>query len=256
MKSKIILVVFIQFLPAILFAQKEDFKPRILVGISGVNNSVSGDVRTSNEFIKKLSVGLHGKFQFSKVFSAAIEVAKGSSVGENLAPSQGYINNGSDNHWIKSGYTVEGVIDNYKMSFTKAGLNLGVNTNTDKKVSFGMQAVISMLAFNTKVNTLNAAGQRYDFADFTTSWDDTYETAAESESNTTAVFEFGPNIIFKVGKGFYISLHSAVGITGSDLLDGSQWVARPGQAQAAQTTDKDDLFSYGLSVYYDFKFLK
>lgn len=257
MNTNIVSITFLLFFPIIAFSQKEEFSPRILLGLSGSNIGIAGDVRPSSKFLKKISYGVAGKFQFSKIVSLGIDINKGTTTGENLDTTSSYVYS-AETPWIKNGYTGQGVIYNYKMNFTRLGLNLGISTNANKKISIGVKPSIGILMYNTKVNALDATNQRYSFTNFDTdSWDNTYESEAENESNSTLEYGIAPQLTYNTGKGLYITLSTGIGFTGSDLLDGQQWLARAdNQGNGVKTQDKDSLFFAGLSVYYDFKLLK
>lgn len=245
-KTILLLLILAQY--QLSFSQSKEFSPKILLGISASHVRVSGDVWSNKNFGQQLSAGILGKFQFSKYFSTGLQISRGSTTGLNTIRSIGYqfATNGN-NPWQLNGYTTP-VYYNYKMTFTRTRLNAGVNTNSSKKISFGVQPSVGILNFKTKVNALNQSNQQYDFANFDLNdFDNTYESDAESESNTIieTIVALGPTIRFN--KNLYVSVVLNVGFTNSDLLDGNQW-----QERNAKTRDKDNLLYGGINILYEF----
>ncbi len=174
---------------------------------------------------------------------------------------------------------------NYRSTAKQFNLDFMVNTNNIRfhkaytALNFYGFLGIGAFWFNTKVNALDANGQRYDFAAMLGStnqqqhknyrkiqksllaqMDNTYETDAENERGKRRPGVFGENSIdfcYSLGIGMQFKLNRFINIAiedrltiphEEDLLDGQRWAEQTwGEAVFSQNNDMVNYLSLGLN---------
>lgn len=176
---------------------------------------------------------------------------------------------------------------NYRMESHQLNVDLIASTNNIKfhKAKTGVSIYglvgIGALAFNTRVDALDGAGQTYNFYNIVgdpntqpqihenhkaiqkklqDGMDGTYETDAENErdrrrpeifNNKTLVFtpSVGVGLAFRVSKRINISLEDRISMPwDEDLLDGQRWASQvPGSPVLSSQNDGINYLSLGLN---------
>ncbi|MBL7719164.1 MAG: hypothetical protein JNL72_10050 [Flavipsychrobacter sp.] len=267
-------------------------KPRNMVeiGIGGGLYNVMGDV-PSLMLWRKGGYGLHGHIRKSwgYVMSTRLQYNYGIAKGMQWQEAYNYGANPAWNAYYNAAGNAQGapsqkVHYNYRMESHQLNLDMIASTNNIRfhKARTGMSIYgfigIGALAYNTRVNALNASGAAYDFDaivgttpriyenrnDIRTAMqdqmDDTYETEAENErdrrrasifTNKTLVFtpSVGAGVQFRLGKRVNLSLEDRISMPNDeDLLDGQRWAEQIlGSPVQTQNNDLVNYFSLGLN---------
>lgn len=252
-------------------------KPRNMweLGIKyGVTN-VSGDVPsqfTAPDF------GIHIRKAFGYVFSMRLEYMYGAAKGLSWLRSANYMNNPA---WTSNGYTPANtpfVYYNYKTRIQDLSLEGVFSLNNIRfhksktGVNFYALAGIGGMIYDTKVNALNAQGQRYNFSGVAQgTWktrksvrdqlkslmDNSYETPAQNQGDRRpklfgqtfkVVGHFGGGVAFKLSNRINLAIEDRFTFTNDDLLDGQQWAEQVyGNPVKTQNFDTYNFASVGLN---------
>jgi len=145
----------------------------------------------------------------------------------------------------------QNIYTNYKMTFTKLSLdgvfylnNLNFNTENPKFLLYAV-AGLGGFMYDTKVDQLDAKGNRYDYSKITpgtyatsqktfnqlrSMLDGTYETQADRTdgptiggNSLTPLLTAGLGAVYKLTDRVSLTLEATYGFTGSDALDGQRW---------------------------------
>ncbi len=281
-------------------------KPRNMweVGVGAGLYTVSGDV-PALQLWQKGGYGLHAHIRkaWGYVFSSRLQYNYGIAKGLQWQEDRNYKYNKA---WTTNNYTPqlalialhggtnsqnggntqvapsEPIMHNYRMESHQLNFDMIASLTNIKfhkaQTGVSLYAFVGAgaLAFNTRVDALDANYQKYDFHQLTNGgpnglpqihenkkeirdllqagMDGTYETDAENErdgrrpeifNNKTLVFapSVGGGIQFRVSKRFNISLEDRVTLPSEDLLDGQRWAS--GQnAGSPVLSSNDDIINY------------
>lgn len=270
-------------------------KPRNMweLGVGLGMYNVSGDV-PSLFFWQKGNGGYgfhaHIRKSWGYVFSTRLQYVYGVAKGMHWQEDRNYRFNPA---WTDNGYkpTMQGVavatdavFQNYRMEAHQLNFDLIASTNNWRfhkaKTSLGIYAFLGVgaIAFNTRVDALDANYQRYNFStivqgtpqitenkkqirdDLMASMDGTHETEAENErdrrrpaifNNKTLNFapSFGLGLQFKVSRRINIAIEDRVTLPwDEDLLDGQRWAAQnSGDPVMSNQNDGINYLSLGVN---------
>lgn len=283
-------------------------KPRNMweVGVGGGLYNVSGDV-PSTMLWNGGGYGLHAHIRkaWGYTFSTRMQYVYGIAKGMFWQQDRNYKYNPA---WVDNGYTPQGAIPvnqggtnsqnfsgtpvapsepvnwNYRMESHQLNLDLIATINNIKfhKANTGIGiygfAGIGALAYNTRVDALDANYQKYDFQAITggipqihenrkeindalkNGLDGTYETDAENErgrrrpsifGNKTLQFapSFGAGVQFRVSQRLNIALEDRITLPwDDDLLDGQRWSQQvEGSPVLSNQNDGINYLSLGLN---------
>jgi len=268
-------------------------KPRNMVeiGVGGGLYNILGDV-PGLMLWKKGGYGFHAHIRKSwgYVISTRLQYNYGIGKGLQWQESYNYKANPAWNGYYAAAGNPQGaspqkVFYNYRMESHQLNFDIIASTNNIRfhKARTGMSVYgfvgFGALAYNTRVNALNAAGGAYDFdailpanveriyenrndvrEALQTDMDDTYETDAENErdrrrasifTNKTLVFtpSLGGGIQFRLGKRVNLSIEDRISLPNDeDLLDGQRWAEQIyGSPIQTQNNDIINYFSLGLN---------
>lgn len=261
--------------------------------------NVSGDIPAQLAFP---SFGLHIRKAFGYIFSMRLEYMYGTGKGRTFNPAENF---GKNSAWsYPGGYSAvwrnnagqivswqqqfqgnpntpyDEVYYNYKTHVQDLSLQGLVTLNNIRfhkaKTGFNFYgyAGIGGTVYDTKVNTLNGSGAKYNFASITPNgiyksrkdtykalkalMDNSYETPAENQGprrpklfgNTFKPSgTVGAGIAFKLSNRVNLAIEDRQTFIKDDLLDGQQWQENP-YGDAALTTDFDsyNFASIGLNI--------
>jgi outer membrane protein OmpA-like peptidoglycan-associated protein len=244
------------------------------VGIHTGILTIGGDIDSRLTFP---SFGLSVRKALGYVFSLRLDYLYGTAAGQNWRASSGYVAGGGGNPLVNLGYAGAPFYQNFKTTIHDLSLEgiFSLNTIRFHKSKIGMNFYgfigAGAMIYDTKINALNANGQRYTFAQanaiqpvygnrkairdaIKAEMDDTYETAAESDGNVRPrlfgmnlrpVAHVGAGVAFKVSNRFNVALENRLSITKDDLLDGQRW------AEQRDLTRDFDTYNY-LNVRLNF----
>lgn len=253
-------------------------KPRNMweVGLKVGAFNISGDVASK---FPTPGFGVHVRKALGYVFSMRLEYMYGIAKGQNWVASGNYSNNTA---WWNNGYRPANntrLFYNYKSNIQHLSLDGVFSLNNIRfhksKTGVNFYALVGVagMVYDTKVNALNAAGQRYSYGGITgfNEWDkrkdvrdqieslqdDTYETPAENHGarrpklfgNTfKPVGSVGGGVAFKLSNRINLALEDRFTFTNDDLLDGQQWAEQvTGQPVKTQNFDTYNYLSLGLN---------
>jgi outer membrane protein OmpA-like peptidoglycan-associated protein len=246
-------------------------KPRNMweIGIKAGSFTVNGDV--PSKFFSP-GFGVHIRKAMGYLFSLRLEYVYGIAKGQAWQQSTGYKQGGTNNPWVKAGYTGP-VYYNYK---TKAqdlsleglfSLNNIMFHKSRTKWNFYVLGGLGASIYDAKVNALNGStpydftaanaitpeySNRSDIRD-AQHLDDSYETDAENREKThSTLFDQTLNLVGHVGAGMAYKLSNRVNIalenrftiTKDDLYDGQQWAEQP---SLTRDFDTYNFLSLGLN---------
>lgn len=246
-------------------------KPRNMweIGVAGGLYNVAGSVPTLMPWQKGgFGLSAHIRKSWGYIFSTRLDYDYGIAKGLQWQGAENYRYNTAWNQnynfagsaaAIAPGGKAQPVFYNYRMESSQLNLDLMLNTNNIKfhhartGVSFFGYVGLGGLAYNTRVNTLDANNQPYNFAAIVgntpetyanrntirkalqSAMDNSYETAAETNSTTrkpqifgNKTFDFAPS----VGAGAQVRLSKRINLQIEDrftipvnesLLDGQRW---------------------------------
>lgn len=262
------------------------------IGISGGLLNVSGDVKSRSIFnravkpLNTMGFGLSVRKAWGYVISTRLQFIHGSASGYNYEQSQGYWGHGNQNPWTRTGYGSSSVNYNYKTTINElsiqvvAALNNLKFHNARNKVSYYALAGFGALTYNTKVDALDAAGNKYAFNNIGIGltgsayenrkdidnqlkdmFDGEYESEGESHTNRgelaggtlRGMATAGAGIQIRLSKKLSLQIEDKVTFSSDDLIDGQRWQEYPGVASNAPsslTRDFDNInyFSVGLNL--------
>jgi OOP family OmpA-OmpF porin len=268
-------------------------KPRNMVeiGVGGGLYNILGDV-PGLMLWKKGGYGFHAHIRKSwgYVISTRLQYNYGIAKGLQWQEAYNYKANPAWNGYYNAagnpaGAQPQKVFYNYRMESHQLNFDLIASTNNIRfhKARTGMSLYgfvgFGAIAYNTRVNALNAAGAAYNFDDMLptnveriyenrndirealqTGMDDTYETDAENErdrrrasifTNKTLVFtpSIGAGIQFRLGKRVNLSIEDRISMPNDeDLLDGQRWAEQIyGSPIQTQNNDLINYLSLGLN---------
>jgi hypothetical protein len=289
-------------IPASRMAQHSEFlnnqysfpsKPRSQweVGVKVGSPSISGDLATN---YPNFGFGVHVRKSLGYLLSLRGEYVRGTATGldwkgnfnydQNTAwKSRGYL--GNRRSYSGAGNTVlllpavDKVFYNYKTNINdlsvQALLNLSNVRFHKAEPKFGLYTIVGVgvTFYDTKVDALNASGQKYNFnsipgGTFDTRkdtrsainalLDGTYETDGDSNGpNDNKLFgktarlsgTLGLGAAFKLSKRVNIAFEERLTFVKDDLLDGQRWSATPiGDAVATTHYDTYNFLSVGLNI--------
>ena len=243
----------------------------VKVGAFNVSGDVSGTFPTPG-------FGLHVRKAWGYLFSTRLEYTYGIGKGLNWQSSTGYRGK-TGNPWNNLGYT-SSVFYNYKTTAQELSLQGVFSLNNIRfhraktGVSFYAFAGLGAFVYQTKVNALDANGQRYNFSGITSAvyenrgdtkdalknlLDDSYETDAESEAGKRrpkmgsgtlrSAVDVGAGFAYKLNNRFNLALEDKIIIANDDLIDGQRWAEQPGPGSAVLTQNMDltNFVSLGLN---------
>ncbi|RTL59790.1 MAG: hypothetical protein EKK37_02745 [Sphingobacteriales bacterium] len=266
------------------------------IGISAGAATQSSDV---SAIFPTLGLGVSVRKAIGYVFSLRAEYIHGVTKGLNWVSSYNYQKNPAWSHKYNAPFrqpdgtiigTVSGlnpvkfdpVFYNYKTVINEASLegvftlnNIRFHKNKSGLIIYGLAGIGGMI-FDARVNTLNSAGNPYDFSSIVANanvyknrkevrkalkkmMDGTYETPAESEGtrrpklfgNTfLPIVTAGFGVAFKLSKKFNIGLEEKITMTKTDLLDGQQWQEQA-WGDAVQTRDYDSYHYTSIRLNYN-----
>jgi len=269
------------------------------IGIKTGFLNVSGDIPSQ---LAIPSLGLHIRKAFGYIFSMRLEYMYGTAKGRSFNPAENY---GKNSAWsYPGGYSavwrnnsgqivswqqqfggnpatpVEVVYYNYKSHVQDLSLQGVVTLNNIRfhkaKTGFNIYgyAGVGGNVYDTKVNTLNSNGAKYNFSTITPNGvyksrkdtykalkallDNSYETPAESQGvrrpklfgNTfKPTGTVGAGIAFKLSNRVNIAIEDRQTFTKDDLLDGQRWQEYPyGDASLTRDFDSYNFASIGLNI--------
>lgn len=243
-------------------------------GINGGLFNINGDVNSGAGF----GFGAHLQKALGYVFALRLDYEHGSAKGIGWKPRIA----GLSSPLLAAGYSGQ-VYDNYKTTVNDLSLDGVVTLNNIKfhkaKSNFIVYAMagVGLTVFNAKVNALNAAGQRYNYASIAggnidnkkntkdaikNMLDDSYETAGETNGLAEKKFmngslkpsaNLGLGMAFRLGKRVSLSIEDRLTYVTSDLLDGQRWQNSNGLNNSRILTGSNDTYNY-LSVGLNFAF--
>jgi outer membrane protein OmpA-like peptidoglycan-associated protein len=251
------------------------------VGIKGGLVNISGDVRSR---MPAFGFGAHVRKAFGYIFSARLEYMYGNPKGQNWLQSNNYNYN---TPWIAAGYqpttnpqvgVAQPVYYNYKTNIQDLSLEGLFTLNNIRfhksKTGFAFYGLVGVGAamYDSRVNALNANGQRYDFASIPNgTWktrkqtrdkikdlmDDSYESKAENYgpnrpklfgNSYKTVGHFGAGLALKINNRINVAIEDRFTFTNDDLLDGQRWAEQtPGSPVLTQNFDTYNYATIGLN---------
>lgn len=289
-------------IPASRMAQHSEFlnnqysfpsKPRSQweVGVKVGAPSISGDIASN---YPTFGFGVHVRKSLGYLLSLRGEYVRGTATGLDW---KGNYNYASNTAWAKNGYlgnrrsysgagnnvlllpAVDKVFYNYKTNINdlsvQALLNLSNVRFHKAEPKFGLYTIVGMgvTFYDTKIDALNASGQKYNFnsipgGTFATRkdtrsainavLDGTYETDGDSNGlRDTKLFgktarlsgTIGFGAAFKLSKKVNLAFENRLTFVKDDLLDGQRWSAAPiGDAVATTHYDTYNFLSVGLNI--------
>jgi len=280
-------------IPASRMAQHSEFlnnqysfpsKPRSQweVGVKLGSPSISGDLATN---FPNFGFGVHVRKSLGYLLSLRGEYVRGTATGLDWKGNYNYANNTA---WASRGYlghrsrsipAVDKVFYNYKTNINdlsfQALLNLSNVRFHKAEPKFGLYTIIGIgvTFYDTKVDALNASGQKYNFnsipgGNFATRkdtrsaikalLDGTYETDGDSNglrdnklfgktARLSGTVGFGA--AFKLSKRVNLAFEERLTFVSDDLLDGQRWAATPiGDAVVTTHYDTHNFLSVGLNI--------
>ncbi len=224
------------------------------LGLQGGVAMISGDIRPTPGW----GLGFNIRRALGHTFSLRFQASMGVTKGQNWRANGGFSKNSALNGYGDSltNYTSLAypyVYYNFRSSFQEAGLqgmlNIGnINFhNKDSKASFYTFFGLGLMAYNTKINALDANGSLYDYSTVNGTQslsdrrdildrldnllDDSYESQAEmhahknklSSSTLVASASLGFGVDMKLSRRVSLALETRVTWTGDDLMDGQRW---------------------------------
>ena len=294
-------------IPASRMAQHNEFlnnqysfpsKPRSQweVGVKVGAPSVSGDIASN---YPNFGFGLHVRKSLGYLLSIRGEYVRGTATGLDWKGNYNYASNtawagtnpsaplylGNRRSYSGAGNTVlllpavDKVFYNYKTNINdlsvQALLNLSNVRFHKAEPKFGLYTIVGVgvTFYDTKIDALNASGQKYNFnsipgGTFSTRkdtrsaikalLDGTYETDGDSNGQRdnklfgkTARISgtIGIGAAFKISKRVNIAFEERLTFVKDDLLDGQRWAATPiGDAVATTHYDTYNFLSVGLNI--------
>jgi hypothetical protein len=252
-------------------------RPRSMweVGVKFGSPAVSGDV---SSVFPAFGWGLHVRKSLGYTLSLRMEYNNGVAYGLHWQQALNYQKNSA---WTANGYkahsttalATDRVFYNYKTKFSDFSLqavvsigNLNFHNNKTKANFYGIIGT-GVTSYDTRVNALNASGQKYNFNSIASgTWstrndvrdqlnqllDDTYETKAESASNAPkSRFNgtLGAGVAIRLSRRLNVALEDRVLFYRDDLLDGQRWNEAPvGDATLTRAYDAINFLSLGLNI--------
>ncbi len=271
------------------------------IGIKAGLFNVSGDIPSALAFP---SFGVHVRKAFGYIFSMRLEYMYGTGKGRTFNEAENFGLNSAWSHPGGNGYSapfrqndgtivsyltnfgepdqpVEVVYYNYKTKTQDLSIQGVVTLNNIRfhkaKTGFNFYgfAGIGGTVYETKVNTLDASGNKYDFASFVTTsgsyknrkdtyeqlkdnMDKTYETPAENQGvrrpklfgNTFKPSgSVGVGVAFKLSNRVNLAIEDRQTFIKDDLLDGQRWQEHAwGDAALTRDFDSYNFASLGLNI--------
>jgi hypothetical protein len=261
------------------------------IGVHFGQYNVFGDVPTLFFWQKGgYGVGAHIRKSLGYVFSARLDYTYGIAKGLDWQPSNNYGSNPAWNgtNWGGStGYTGP-VFYNYRMEAHQLNIDLIANfTNINfhkARTKLNLYGFLGggLLAYGTRINSLDANYNRYDFASILAQYpngindrsqrkevreklqdllDDSYETDAQADKSKrtsgifkskslAGVFNVGVGAQLKLSKRFNISAENRysmpIGASG-DLLDGQRYSGNAGAISPSPSNDGINYFNIGFN---------
>ncbi|MBK5272734.1 MAG: OmpA family protein [Bacteroidia bacterium] len=261
--------------------------------------NVSGDIPSQLAFP---SFGLHVRKAFGYIFSMRLEYMYGTGKGRTFNPAENF---GKNSAWsYPGGYSavwrnnagqivswqqqfggnpatpVEVVYYNYKTHVQDLSLQGVITLNNVRfhkaKTGFNFYGFVGIggSVYDTKVNTLNSNGSKYNFSSITPNGvyksrkdtykalksllDDSYETPAQNQGprrpklfgNTFKPSgTLGAGVAFKLSNRVNLAIEDRQTFVKDDLLDGQQWQEHPyGDASLTSDFDSYNFVSVGLNI--------
>lgn len=275
-------------------------KPRNMweVGVGGGLYNISGDVPSTmlwqNGFKGGYGLHVHVRKALGYVLSTRLQYIYGVGKGMNWKPSTNYDYNPAWNgtNWgvpASGGYGNNPVFYNYRTETHQLNLDLIASLSNIRfhKARTGISiyafAGLGALAYGTRINSLDANYQQYNYTDIMNKYganhfqyedrkdikkdlwdlmDDSYETDAETNKDTrrpsifdkktlAAVASFGLGAQIRLTKRINLAIEDRLTtIIGydEDLLDGQRWAEQtPGSPVITQNKDGINYLSLGLN---------
>jgi hypothetical protein len=283
-------------IPASRMAQHNEFlnnqysfpaKPRSQweLGLKVGAPSISGDIATN---YPNFGWGIHLRKSIGYLLSLRGEFFNGTATGLDW---KGNYNYNSNPAWTKNGYkanirsynnytaAVDKVFYNYKTNIKDLSIQALLNLSNVRfhkaEPKFGLYTIIGLgvTFYDTKIDALNASGQKYNFNNIAGgTWetrndtrstlknllDGKYETDGDSNSQqNTKLFgqtarisaTVGMGAAFKISKRINIAIEDRITFVKDDLLDGQRWAAAPsGDAVTTAHYDTFNFLSLGLNI--------
>jgi hypothetical protein len=261
------------------------------VGVKLGSPSISGDIATN---YPNFGFGVHVRKSLGYLLSLRGEYVRGTATGldwkgnfnydQNTAwKSRGYL--GNRRSFSGAGNTVlllpavDKVFYNYKTNINDLSLQALLNLSNVRfhkaEPKLGLYTIIGVgvTFYDTKVDALNASGQKYNFnsipgGNFSTRkdtrsainalLDGTYETDGDSNGdNDSKLFgktarlsgTLGLGAAFKLSKRVNLAFEERISFVKDDLLDGQRWSAAPiGDAVMTAHFDTYNFLTVGLNI--------
>lgn len=283
-------------IPASRMAQHNEFlnnqysfpaKPRSQweLGLKVGAPSISGDIATN---YPNFGWGIHLRKSIGYLLSLRGEFFNGTATGLDW---KGNYNYNSNPAWTNNGYkanirtyntytpAVDKVFYNYKTNIKDLSIQALLNLSNVRfhkaEPKFGLYSIIGLgvTFYDTKIDALNASGQKYNFNNIAGgTWetrkdtrstlknllDGTYETDGDSNGQqNTKLFgqtarvsaTVGMGAAFKISKRINIAIEDRITFVKDDLLDGQRWAASPsGDAVTTGHYDTFNFLSVGLNI--------
>lgn len=247
--------------------------------------NIGGDVTT---VFPSFGWGLHVRKSFGYLLSLRAEFMSGSTKGLNWQEAFNYMKNPA---WAANGYNgyqrqgngqltpaaPDRVFYNYKTKLSElSGQALFSLTNirfhkAQNNLNLYVIVGASMTMYDTKVDALNASGQKYNFNSIPNgTWDTrkdtrsslkalldgTYETDAQTDGKGKSFGRsvafgptFGAGAAFKLSKKVNFVIEDRITFAGSDVLDGQKWSFSPlGDPAPTSRNDAFNYLSLGLNI--------
>ncbi len=259
------------------------------IGIKGGLAYVAGDVKAR----PGLGFGIDVRKAMGHIFGLRFQATGGQTKGQNYQLTNGYKNHQNNpwdtNYFTDRTTTPPSVFYNFQMRYFDVGLQGVVNLNNinfykeQNKWNIFASAGIGLMAYNTKVDALNANGEIYDFSsvpNFTTVsdrrdildainslQDGVYETPAEGHVDEQDLTLSGDNYIvnpfvsgsvgfrYRISRRLELEVEHRIAWSNDDLLDGQRWQEAGGggnfpSSQTSLTRDFDSYNHTTLGVHF------
>jgi OmpA-OmpF porin, OOP family len=262
-------------------------KPRNMweVGLKVGTPTIIGDVPAN---FPTFGWGVHVRKALGYTVSLRLEYMNGTATGLGWQAASNYAKNSAwfDNGYVPNLVTPSGdrlgaqdkVYYNYQTKMSDLSLQAIFNLSNIRfhvaKTKIGLYAIagIGILGYETSVNALNGSA-KYNFNNINSGTydnrkdvrsalkdllDDSYETPAESSSETqmkffgkTAAFQgtLGAGISVRLSRRLNLALEDRISFVKDDLLDGQRWSEQPhGDASMTRNFDSFNFLSLGLNI--------
>ncbi|MFK8007709.1 MAG: OmpA family protein [Saprospiraceae bacterium] len=227
---------------------------------------IAGEVDVESGF----AFGFFAEKHFSNIFSARLQLGMGGMQGQDLTPSNNWLNhpvwNGKTNAAINyNNALAPSVYNNFSTSYMEGSLQAIFNfsqlsffKNKSKFDGF-LLGGFGVMQYETKVDAADLVGNIYEFSTLNPAEEDRilpnlnnlmdgkYETSFHAKPEITPLYQAGAGIKWRFKKNLILALSHRISWTGKDDLDGSQW------NEKNELDNVNDLYHFSsLSLSYTF----